>query len=94
MTTQTTFTIRGTDVFTTMANPRVGHPLSAEDSAGLHAITALSHAGLRVHYGCNPLTALAGDLLDPERFGHGVTPEVREAARQSLGRPAAESRAA
>lgn len=94
MTTQTTITIRGGNVYTTMPSPRVGRPLSAEESAGLHAITALSSAGLRVHYESNPLTALADDLLNPERFGFAVTAEVRDTARQALGRAAVEGGAA
>jgi hypothetical protein len=90
MTTQTTITIRNGEVHTTMASPRVGRPLSRNESAALHAITALSAAGLRVHYESNPLTALATRILDPEDLGHAVTHEVRLAARHALGMPVVE----
>jgi hypothetical protein len=90
MTTQTTITIRGGHVYTTMPNPRGGRPPSAEEVAGLHAITALAAVGLRVHYDSNQLTALARDLLDTERFGYAVTTEVRDSARLALGWTAVE----
>lgn len=88
MTTQVTITIRGADVYVNMPSPRVGRALSPEESAALHAVTALASAGLRIHYEANPLTTLALDLLHAEQYGWSVGPEVRAAARLALGNAA------
>lgn len=40
------------------------------------------------------LRNFAESLLDPERFGLAVPPEVRDAARKALGRPEVEKRPA
>lgn len=38
------------------------------------------------------LVAFANMILDPEKYGHAVTPEVRDAAREALGLPKVEVR--
>lgn len=81
-------------VKTNLAPPKVGAPLSCADAMALDAINALkrsSHCSA-VHYGAalgqtdgDHALQLANDLLDPEAYGHSVSPEVRNAARRVLG---------
>lgn len=85
MTQQTTITIRNGQAFTNMPSPRVGARLTPDQSAALHAMTLLTSEGLQPQYGNEPLTKLAGDLLNPEQWGHTAGAEIRAAARRALG---------
>lgn len=93
MTHQTTITIRDGHAWVDMPSPRVGAPLTADQSAALHAVTSLAAEGIKVHYEGNRLATLAKDLLNPERWGFAVTREVRAAARLALGTPAVKATA-
>lgn len=90
--TQTTITIRDGQAWTNMPSPRVGARLTPDQSAALHAVTALAAEGVRVNYDSEPLTNLAKDLLNPEQWGYTVNAHIRDASRRALGMAAVETK--
>ena len=62
-----------------------------EEIIRLHRALDLKAAAMRQAMADNDrLRAFARDFLDPEMFGHSVTPEIRDAAWRALGMPARE----
>lgn len=85
-----TMTLINGVLYTSAPEPRIGQPLTPEQSVALGMANTAKYQGIKVVHNPQevPLIALAADILDPEMYGHAVTPEVRRAASKALGRHA------
>ena len=72
--------------------PAVGRSTSPAQALSMDMCRQAAHHGHPVSHSeaHAPLLAFAKRLLDPEDLGHAVTPEVRDCAREALGRTQAE----
>lgn len=70
--------------------PSVGLGTSPAQSLSMDMCRLAARGGHSVAHNAQhaPLLAFAQRLLDPEDLGHAVTAEVRECARQAMGRAA------
>lgn len=72
--------------------PHVGAPTTPAQGLSLDLCSTAAHSGHTVinseRYA--PLVVFVNRLLDPEDFGFAVTAEIRNAARDVLGKPRAE----
>ncbi len=80
----------GVTVHTTAGQPIPGARLSPAQALATDLLNECGHRASDVRYwqGKDPAMALMHELVDPEGFGHSVTPEVRRRASQVLGRHA------
>lgn len=76
-----------TIVQTDSERPAIGRQVTEAQALATDLLRMCERQAGRVEYGvsADPLVALARDLLDPERYGHAVTAEIRAAARRALG---------
>lgn len=79
-------------VCTDAEKPTVGHGVTPAQAIAMELLGTAFRRGSTVIYDAHqvPAIALALELLDPDGFGHAVTPEVRDRARRVLGRPEGE----
>lgn len=73
--------------------PRIGASCSQAQGLAMELLTASTRRGAHVVYDTehSPAVALLHDLLSPEGLGFAVTAEVRDRAREALGRKRVES---
>mgnify|MGYP003576761024 FL=1 len=74
--------------------PLVGQGVSHSQALAMELLGTAFKRGAEVVYDAHqgPAIALALELLDPEGLGFAVTSEVRDRAREALGRRAVERR--
>lgn len=93
--TRKTITIHITDepgggiaVLTTAGTPLPGARLTPAEALATDVLATCAHraGGVRYWHGKDRALALLRELLDPEELGYEVTPQVRQRARDVLGR--------
>lgn len=83
----------GVVVHTDAEPPQVGRGVSPAQAIAMELLGTAYKRGAEVIYDPQrvPSTALAREILDPEGFGFSVTSEVRDRARNVLGKPSVET---
>ncbi len=81
----------GVMVYTTGGAPIPGQRLSPGQALATDLLNQCTHRASDVRYwhGADRALELVRDLINPDQYGHAVSPEVHRAARRVLGMPIA-----